>query len=129
MVKNYPLSRSVPPNSSRVYFASERLTTPVKVLRIFPNFAINTQRLLKIYPVVTSNEGYSTSGTDQTIEGGMFLLSADGFIVGDGQEGERSIEINRVFPAGMYLAIRAVNADTANPHTLDFSFEIEELRQ
>jgi hypothetical protein len=129
MLQNYPISESVPPNSSRVYFPSGRFHTPIKIVRIYPNFAINTQRLLKVFPYVTANYGYdsTSSGADQTLPGALQLLRGDGYIVGDGQEGERTIHVNRTFPAGMWLAIRGVNADVSNNHTLDFSFEIEEL--
>jgi hypothetical protein len=127
IVKHFTFNRSVPPNSSRVYFTAERIDNPFRVRVVYPNFALNTQRLLAVWPLATPTDIARQDLPDVFIEPAYQLITGDGYVVGDGQEGERSIRVDQKFEAGLFLAIRAVNSDIANPHTLDFSIEIEEI--
>lgn len=127
LTRFFTFSRAVPNASSRVYYSAARIMVPFRVVSLQPNFAINTQRLLQLWPMVAPSDVPRTVLPDVFADGCTWMLEGDGFIVGDGQEGERRVPVLRDFPAGYFVGVRAVNADAVNPHTLDLAIEVMEL--
>ena len=114
--------------NTRTCSVTERFRHPFYVLRFRPSFALNTQRNLRIRFFIT-DEATFPDDTGSAARGatGTNLLADYGvqdYIVGDGEEGEKDIPINRWFPDGKRICVDAHNLDASNPHTLDLGVDL-----
>lgn len=112
------------PASSNLTLCSNRISRPFKLLSINASFALNTNRLLKLYFYASFDP--STPSDSHPL--GTNVLSEHSptpYLVGD--DDRKVLSHSWLVPeSGSYLKVFAVNSDTF-PHAIDAQCEIEEL--
>ena len=111
--------------NTRSFIVTDRFRFPFFIVRFRPSFALNTQRNLRVrFWISETDPTLETDNTGVLAEGpsGINLMGDYGvqdYIVGDGEEGEKDVPVNRWFPDGKRIIIDCHNLDSSNPHTLD----------
>jgi hypothetical protein len=101
-----------------------RFRHPFFIVQFRPSFAMNTQRNLRLRFWIVDSDDFVTdpvqSGAGARGGYGTSLIEGlQDYIVGDGEEGEKNVPVNRWFPDGKRIAVDAHNLDATNAHTLD----------
>ena len=103
---------------------SKRINTPFTTKELIVNFALNTNRLLKIRPFISYDNNAPTD-TQPKATNILTQLSQSDFLVGDDEQKRVSIEIKQD-TSGVYILIHAENDDVVE-HTIDVQVIIELL--
>ena len=116
--------------ATRSSYVGRQMEKPWRILDIRPAFAINTQRNLRLSFWVTDQSSIPDGDANGGRPTGVNLMAFEGdsedYIVGDGEEGEKSIAVQRQFPEGLRPCVEAYNVDGSNAHTLDVIISLQE---
>lgn len=95
------------------------------------SFELNAQRLLQIRVYVTGSSGFNSGVPPTGIRAsGIPIIGSRGgqaYVVGDGEEGEIVIPVNRPFPKGNRICFEGYNTDPSDVHSIDARADISRI--